>query len=117
MKRAERRQTSFGLAWREVAYLALLFRDGSVDPDAFRQVGVKWRDAATPTRAAAADEAAKLIGAGVLPADSSVTYDRIGLSLQEQQQLARDRRRSSVADLTAAIRARGATQTATPEGA
>lgn len=95
VKRAERRQVSFGLAWREVAYLSLLLRDGAVDPDVFRQVGVKWRDASTPTRAASADEAAKLIGSGVLPADSSVTYDRIGLSQQEQQQLERDRAKAS----------------------
>lgn len=108
VKRAERRQTSFGLAWREVAYLALLFRDGSVDPAVFRQVGTKWRDASTPTRAAAADEATKLIAAEVLPPDSSVTYDRIGLSPQEQQQLERDRRKSTVKTLTDAIRARSA---------
>ncbi|OBB63515.1 hypothetical protein A5755_21790 [Mycolicibacterium fortuitum] len=95
VKRAERRQTSFGLAWREVAYLSLLLRDGAVDPVAFRQIGTKWRDASTPTRAAAADEAAKLIGSGVLPPDSSVTYDRIGLSQQEQQQLERDRAKAS----------------------
>lgn len=95
VKRAERRQTSFGLAWREVAYLSMLFRDGSVDPDVFRQIGVKWRDASTPTRAASADEASKLIGVEVLPPDSSVTYDRIGLSQQEQQQLERDRVKAS----------------------
>lgn len=104
VKRAERRQTSFGLAWREVAYLALLLRDGSVDPEAFRQVGVKWRDASTPTRAAAADEATKLIAAQVLQPDSSVTYDRIGLSQQEQDQLERDRQRSSVTDLISGLR-------------
>lgn len=104
VKRAERRQKSFGLAWREVAYLALLLRDGAVDPAEFRQVGVKWRDASTPTRAAAADEAAKLIGAGVLPADSTVTYDRVGLSPQEQEQLARDRQASTVTDLVSGLR-------------
>lgn len=93
IKRAERRQTVFGRAWREVALLALLVRDRSV-PDEFSSVGVKWRDAATPTRAASADEAVKLIGAGVLPADSPVTYDRIGLSAQEQRQIASDKRRA-----------------------
>ncbi|MDJ0010107.1 phage portal protein [Gordonia alkanivorans] len=103
VKRAERRQTSFGLAWLEVAYLSLLMRDGGVDRDEFRQVSVNWRDAATPTRAAAADEAAKLIGSGVLPADSSVTWDRIGLTTQEQMQLERDRRRRSVNDLIGRI--------------
>lgn len=99
VKRAERRQMSFGEAWREVAFLSLLFRDGGVDTEQFRQVGVSWRDASTPTRAAAADEAQKLIASGVLLPDSSVTYDRIGLSQQEQRQLERDRRRSTVATL------------------
>ncbi len=104
VKRAERRQLSFGMAWQEVAYLSLLIRDGSVDPEAFREVGVSWRDASTPTRAAAADEAAKLIGSGVLPADSPVTWDRIGLSQQEQQQLRRDRQQSTVASLVESLR-------------
>lgn len=94
VKRAERRQAAFGLSWLEVGRLALLVRDGTV-PDRFRDVTAKWRDAATPTRSAAADEAAKLVGAGILPADSSVTYDRIGLDPAEQQQLDADRRRAA----------------------
>lgn len=98
VKRAERRQASFGAAWMEVARLALMMR-GEFDPEVFREVGVTWRDAATPTRSAAADEAAKLIGSGVLPPDSSVTYDRVGLSPQEQQRLESDRRRSAMSDL------------------
>lgn len=93
VKRAERRQVVLGRAWREVAYLSLLTRDGSV-PDEFRSINTRWRDAATPTRAAAADEAVKLVGANILPADSSVTYDRIGLSPQEQKQIAQDKRRA-----------------------
>lgn len=104
VKRAERRQMSFGSAWLEVAYLATLFRDGVVDPVQFRELGVSWRDASTPTRAAAADEAQKLIAAGVFPPDSQVTYDRIGLTVQEQQQLRRDRQRSSVVDLVNTLR-------------
>lgn len=107
VKRAERRQMSFGLAWLEVARVALQIRDGSIDPDVFRQVAVSWRDASTPTRAAAADEAAKLIGAGVLPTDSSVTYDRIGLSQQEQQQLVKDRRRSTGGTILDRLRQQG----------
>ena len=95
VKRAERRQTVFGRAWSEVGRLALLVRDGSV-PDTFdTSVSNRWRDAATPTRAAASDEATKLIGAGVLPADSSVTYDRIGLSPAEQRQVTSDKRRAT----------------------
>lgn len=94
IKRAERRQTTFGRSWLEVARLALLVRDGSV-PAGFGAISPKWRDAATPTRAAATDEATKLVGAGILPADSTVTWDRIGLSPVEQRQLAADRRRAA----------------------
>ena len=95
VKRAERRQGSFGRAWLEVGRLALMIRDGVVPEGYDTAVSTKWRDASTPTRAAAADEATKLIAAGVLPADSSVTYDRVGLSPAEQRQVAADRRRTA----------------------
>ena len=97
VKRAERRQASFGRAWLEVGRLALLVRDGAI-PDAFdATVATKWRDAATPTRAAAADEALKLTSGDnpILPPDSTVTYDRIGLSPAEQRQVAADKRRAA----------------------
>lgn len=106
VKRAERRQTSFGRAWLEVGRLALLVRDGAVPDDYDVAVSAKWRDASTPTRAAAADETTKYVGAGVLPADSSVTYDRMGLSPAEQRQLAADRRRASGSSVLDAIRNR-----------
>lgn len=103
VKRAERRQTVFGRAWTEVARLALLVRDGVV-PDTFdATVSNRWRDASTPTRAAAADEATKLIAAGVLPADSSVTYDRVGLSPAEQRQVTTDKRRAAGRNVIAAV--------------
>lgn len=96
VKRAERRQLSFSRAWLEVGRLSLLVRDGAI-PDKFAlSVSTRWRDAATPTRAAAADEAVKLVGANVLPADSSVTYDRVGLSPAEQRQIATDKQRDAV---------------------
>lgn len=94
VKRAERRQASFGRSWLEVGRLALLVRDGAV-PEEFSTISPKWRDAATPTRSAAADEATKLVGAGILPPDSSVTYDRIGLTPAEQRQIGADRRRAA----------------------
>lgn len=110
IKRSERRQTVFGRGWREVGHLALLVRDGKV-PEEFSTVGNRWQDAATPTRAASADEAVKLIGAGVLPADSSVTYDRLGLSMREQRQIKNDKRREQArATLTALSAAASATR-------
>ncbi|WP_052280799.1 phage portal protein [Nocardia vulneris] len=100
ISRAEFRQRAFSRAYLEVASLALTWRDGTApDRDAMRKISVKWQDPATPTRAAAADEATKLVGAGVLPADSSVTYDRIGLSQQDQKRLAADKRRAGMATL------------------
>ena len=95
IKRAERRQQAFGHSWMEVARLALLVRDGRVPQGFESAVSPRWRDAATPTRAAAADEAVKLIGAGVLSPDSPVTYDRLGLDPDEQRQLAADKRRAA----------------------
>lgn len=101
IKRAERRQVVFGRAWREVARVALQVRDGVV-PDNFGEISSRWADAATPTRAAAADEAVKLIGAGILSPDSRITYDRIGLTPSEQATLAADKRRSrALATVTA----------------
>lgn len=108
VKRAERRQVAFGRAWLEVGRLALLVRDGSV-PDEFSSLGTRWRDAATPTRAAAADEALKLTSGDnpILPPNSSVTYDRIGLSPAEQRQVEIDRRRQVGRSIVDAIAARG----------
>lgn len=119
IKRAERRQRMFGHSWLEVGRLALLARDGFI-PDEYKNVSAKWRDAATPTRSAAADEATKLIASGVLSPDSTVTYDRIGLSPDEQKQLASDKRRAQasqrIADIKEAVAA-GATTAPAVEAA
>ena len=90
IKRAERRQRQFGRTWVEVAKLALLVRDGSI-PAEVSNLRPVWRDASTPTRAASADEAVKLIQAGVLLPDSEVTYNRIGLSDTDKQVLSQER--------------------------
>jgi hypothetical protein len=104
VKRAERRQSSFGRSWLEVGRLALMVRDGSLPDDYDTAVSTKWRDAATPTRAASADEATKLIASGILPPDSSVTYDRVGLSPAEQRQVSADKRRTRGADVLSLLR-------------
>lgn len=111
VKKAERRQKQFGRTWLEVARLALLIRDGEVPPE-FSQVRPIWRDAATPTVAAAADAAVKLISAGVLLPDSEVTYNRLGFSDTDKAQLARDKAGSQAANLVAQL-----AQAATPPSA
>ena len=93
VKRAERRQAAFGRAWLEVGRLSLLVRDGRV-PDTFdRSITTSWRDPNTPTQAATADATTKLVAAGILPPDSSITYGRVGLTPAEQRILAADRAR------------------------
>jgi hypothetical protein len=104
VKRAERRQRVFGASWSEVMRLALLMRDKELPPVAPVPL---WRDASTPTRAAAADEAVKLVAAGILPADSEVTLERLGFSEVDRDRIQADRRRSAgrgvLAGLTAAV--------------
>ncbi|MDR2930654.1 MAG: phage portal protein [Propionibacteriaceae bacterium] len=102
IKKAERRCQMLGMAWLNVAKLVCLVRDGTIPPG-FADVSCRWADPATPTSAAKADEASKLVGAGILPASSRVTLDRIGLSDAEQQQVATDRAvNPTLADVIAA---------------
>lgn len=108
IKKAERRQAAFGRGWREVGALALLIKDGELPEDFATAVTTKWRDAATPTRSAAADEVTKYVGAGVLPATSSITYDRMGLTPAEQRTLRSEKRRED-----AKLRRDGIAQAAT----
>lgn len=86
VKRAERRQATFGRAWTEVARLSVMVREGKRFDDLpaeVRRVRPVWRDAATPTKAATADEVVKLLSAGVLTPDGDATYRRLGMSDQE----------------------------------
>lgn len=87
-KKAERRQSTFTQGWLEVAYLALLVGGQSVDD--FAKIRCRWGDPAVFTRSAAADEATKLVGAGILPPNSRITYERVGLTEDEQAQVEKD---------------------------
>ena len=100
VKRAERRQRQFGRTWSEVAKLALLVRDGEIPAEA-ANIRPIWRDASTPTRAAAADETTKLIQVGVLTPDSEIVYNRIGLSDSDKQVIKAEKAASSARSLVA----------------
>ena len=94
VKRAERRQAMFGKAWTEVARLILMVRDGRMFSELTeKELAIRplWRDAATPTRAAAADEVVKMIAAGVYPARGDYALKRLGLSPMDRDMLRRDR--------------------------
>lgn len=80
VKRAERRQTGFGLGWIRAGYLAAKMLDSSVDESMFyADVFPRWRDASTPTKAATADAVTKLVGADIIPAYSRVALESLGL--------------------------------------
>lgn len=65
IKRAERRQRSFGDGWEEVTRTIFRVRDGRVPDEALR-VESQWADAATPTFASQADATVKLYSADKL---------------------------------------------------
>ncbi|ERS24839.1 hypothetical protein HMPREF1301_00224 [Propionibacterium sp. KPL2005] len=80
VKRAERRQTGFGFGWTDVGLMAAQALNGDVDVTHFhRTVHPRWSDASTPTRAATADAVTKLVGAGILPPDSRVVLEMLGM--------------------------------------
>ena len=66
VKRAERRQRSFGGSWEDVMRLAVRIFDGVDDATAdLRSLETVWRDASTPTVAQKADAAVKLHNEGI----------------------------------------------------
>lgn len=90
IKRAERRQAGFGrTGWVAAVQNAVLVRDGEL-PDPLLKLTALWHDPSTPTRAADADAVAKYVAAGVIPAQSDVTWKRAGFNPAERAQLATD---------------------------
>lgn len=86
-------------AWRRTMLRGVQMLNGWSDdqvPVELLDLQPKWRSPMTPSRAESALEAMTLVQAGILPAESSVTLDRLGFSLQEQKQIAADRRKSGV---------------------
>jgi hypothetical protein len=66
IKKAERRQRAFGGGWERAMRLVRRLQTGDWDPAA-RRLETIWRDAATPTRAQAADAAVKLVAGNIIP--------------------------------------------------
>lgn len=83
VKRAERRQRSFGGSWERVMRLAMQIRDGAVPANAARLETI-WRDASTPTLAQTTDAVTKLHAENLLPDEAA--WEMMGFS---QTQIAR----------------------------
>lgn len=107
VKRAERKQSMLNAPWAQVLRLALLIQHGGV-PDRARKIETVWRNPATPTMAAQTDAAVKLVSAGIIPPESEVALEMVGLTEAQRQRVRVDRRRSQARAALAAIGARAA---------
>lgn len=98
VKKAERRIRRFSATHREAMRLALWVRDGE-PPEKSRRIETVWRNPATPTIAAQTDAAVKMVQAGILPADGDVVLEMAGLTEDQRQRVAAERRRARGADM------------------
>lgn len=84
VKRAERRQRSFGGSYEQMNRLILRFRDGVWDPRALN-LETLWRDASTPTFAQKADAVVKLKQADILPVEQA--REDLGYTAVQRQRM------------------------------
>ncbi|KRC52136.1 hypothetical protein ASE16_03550 [Leifsonia sp. Root227] len=96
IKKAERKQTSFGNSWEAVNRLVFRFRDGEWNDDA-RRMETLWRDAGTPTIAQVTDAVVKEYQVGLT--DWETAQENLGRSPETIQRM--KQRRQSDADLAA----------------
>ncbi|MBV7302925.1 phage portal protein [Corynebacterium sp. TAE3-ERU2] len=89
VKRAERRQKTFGRSWSEVARLIRAGRD-NVPATQREPSRTRWGNPATPTIGATMDAMVKAVQAGLAPGNSRVIWDRVGFTPEEQRLLERD---------------------------
>jgi hypothetical protein len=104
VKKAERRIRRFGATHRDAMRLALWVRDGE-PPDKSRRIEAVWRNPATPTLAAQTDAAVKMVQSGLLPQDSDVALEMAGLTEDQRQRVAAERRRAQGRQVLAALTA------------
>jgi hypothetical protein len=80
IKKAERKQSSFGLAWESAMRVALRYR-GMQDSVELRSIEAIWRDAGTPTIAQVTDAIVKRRQAGLL--DWETAQEKLGETPQQ----------------------------------
>lgn len=102
IKKAERRQTSFGHSWESVQRLVIRFRDGDWDDDA-RRMETIWRDPGTPTVAQVTDAVVKRYQVGLV--DWETAQERLGESPAAIEQMKTRRAADSAAALGFGVQA------------
>ena len=109
VKRAERRQKSFGRSWAQVAGLIIAGRDGRPVSDV-APGGTRWGNPATPTVAATTDAMVKQVQVGIAPPNSRVVWDRLGYTPEEQRIMAQEVATQRAAQRAALMSAPGRNQ-------
>lgn len=94
----------FTPAWVRTMQTAVQLKNNlSEVPDELKRMTVRWADPATPSRSAAADAAMKLISAGIIPADSDVALEMVGLSSADILRVQAHRKRQAAPDRLAGL--------------
>lgn len=95
IKRSERRITGFDGSWNEVGYVSYIMKNRTRKRP---NLDTDWANPATPTQQADADAAMKLVSVGILLPDSTVTYNRVGLTKAEQIILKKEKAQKEAKD-------------------
>jgi hypothetical protein len=83
-------------------------------PDKTKRIECVWRNPATPTLAAQVDAVTKLVATGILPATSDVALEMAGLTEEQRQRVASERRREAGGSILDRLSKLGAGQDAQP---
>lgn len=96
--------TNFTPAWVRTMQTAVQLRNNlSEIPDELKRLTVRWGDPATPSRSAAADAAMKLVSSGILPADSDVALEMVGMSNADMLRVQAHRKRKEAPNRLAGL--------------
>lgn len=98
IKKAERRQRAFGGSHERAMRLVKRFQEGDWDPK-YRQLETKWRSAATPTVAEAADAAVKLFATPTPIVPLKQTRERLGFTPTQIANMETEDAKQRAADL------------------
>lgn len=94
----------FTPSWVRTMQTAVQLKNNLTEvPDELKRLTVRWADPATPSRSAAADAAMKLVSSGILPADSDVALEMVGLSNADMLRVQAHRKRKDAPNRLAGL--------------